>query len=44
MVVVPAGSFTMGSPPGEKDRDQWEEPQQVVTTSGLCLPAFTLSA
>jgi formylglycine-generating enzyme required for sulfatase activity len=31
MVVVPAGSFTMGSPPDEKDHDQDEEPQHVVT-------------
>jgi formylglycine-generating enzyme required for sulfatase activity len=31
MVVVPAGSFTMGSPGTEKDRDKDEDPQHVVT-------------
>jgi formylglycine-generating enzyme required for sulfatase activity len=31
MVVVPAGSFTMGSPAGEKDRKDNEEPQHIVT-------------
>jgi formylglycine-generating enzyme required for sulfatase activity len=33
MVVVPAGSFTMGSPVGEKDRSGSEGPQHVVTIS-----------
>jgi formylglycine-generating enzyme required for sulfatase activity len=31
MVVVPAGSFTMGSPDSEKGRNTWEGPQHVVT-------------
>jgi formylglycine-generating enzyme required for sulfatase activity len=31
MVVVPAGSFTMGSPDNEKDRDKDESPQHGVT-------------
>ena len=31
MVVVPAGSFTMGSPLTEKDRSGSEDPQHVVT-------------
>jgi formylglycine-generating enzyme required for sulfatase activity len=31
MVVVPAGSFTMGSPASEKDRRDTEGPQHVVT-------------
>jgi formylglycine-generating enzyme required for sulfatase activity len=31
MVVVPAGSFTMGSPNGEKARDKSEGPQHRVT-------------
>jgi formylglycine-generating enzyme required for sulfatase activity len=31
MVVVPAGSFTMGSPKSEKDRRDHEGPQHVVT-------------
>jgi formylglycine-generating enzyme required for sulfatase activity len=30
-VVVPAGSFTMGSPKIEKDRSDWEGPQHLVT-------------
>jgi formylglycine-generating enzyme required for sulfatase activity len=31
MMVVPAGSFTMGSPDSEKGRNSWEGPQHVVT-------------
>jgi formylglycine-generating enzyme required for sulfatase activity/uncharacterized caspase-like protein len=31
MVVVPAGSFTMGSPPGEEGRSDSEGPQRWVT-------------
>jgi formylglycine-generating enzyme required for sulfatase activity len=31
MMVVPAGSFTMGSPESEKGRNSWEGPQHVVT-------------
>jgi formylglycine-generating enzyme required for sulfatase activity len=31
MVVVPAGSFTMGSPSGKKERNSDEGPQHVVT-------------
>ena len=30
MVVVPAGTFIMGSPAGEKDRFEWEGPQHRV--------------
>jgi formylglycine-generating enzyme required for sulfatase activity len=33
MVVVPAGSFTMGSPESEQNRDDDEGPQHVVTIS-----------
>ena len=31
MVVVPAGSFTMGSPAGEEGRDDDEGPQRQIT-------------
>src|SRR5882762_715627 len=31
MVVVPAGSFTMGSPANEQDRDDIEGPQRQVS-------------
>jgi formylglycine-generating enzyme required for sulfatase activity len=31
MIVVPSGSFTMGSPPNEPNRDTDENPQRVVT-------------
>jgi formylglycine-generating enzyme required for sulfatase activity/uncharacterized caspase-like protein len=34
MVVMPAGSFTMGSPAGEKDRYDDEGPQHTVTIGG----------
>ena len=33
MVFVPPGTFTMGSPPGEADRDSDEGPQTAVTIS-----------
>jgi formylglycine-generating enzyme required for sulfatase activity len=33
MVVVPAGSFMMGSPDNEKGRNSWEGPQRVVTVA-----------
>jgi formylglycine-generating enzyme required for sulfatase activity/uncharacterized caspase-like protein len=33
MIVVPAGSFTMGSPTNEKGREEDEEPQHSVTIS-----------
>jgi formylglycine-generating enzyme required for sulfatase activity len=33
MVVVPAGQFTMGSPPGEKGRFDNEGPQRTVTVA-----------
>lgn len=35
MVAVPAGSFTMGSPAGEKGRDPDEGPQKVVQVSAF---------
>jgi formylglycine-generating enzyme required for sulfatase activity len=35
MVVVPAGSFTMGSPAGEKERSDAEGPQHTVTIGKL---------
>ena len=31
MLVVPAGSFMMGSPESEKGRNSWEGPQRMVT-------------
>src|SRR5688500_17146341 len=31
LLVVPAGQFLMGSPPGEPDRDDDEGPQHTVT-------------
>jgi formylglycine-generating enzyme required for sulfatase activity len=34
MVVVPAGSFTMGSPASENGHAIWEEPQHAVTFDG----------
>src|SRR5262245_43196002 len=30
MVVLPAGSFTMGSPANESGRNSWEYPQHLV--------------
>jgi formylglycine-generating enzyme required for sulfatase activity len=33
MMVIPVGSFTMGSPLDEKNRTRWEGPQHVVTIS-----------
>ena len=30
LMLIPAGEFTMGSPPGEKDRAPWEGPQHRV--------------
>jgi formylglycine-generating enzyme required for sulfatase activity len=44
MIVVPAGSFTMGSPPTEKGRDSSEEPQHEVTiTKPFAVSKFELT-
>lgn len=32
-VLIPAGTFSMGSPPEERGRHEWEGPQRVVTIS-----------
>ncbi len=35
MVVVPAGTFVMGSPPGESGREQYEGPQQKIVIARM---------
>ena len=37
MAYIPAGTFTMGSPRGEPERDPEDERQRVVTTEGFWL-------
>ncbi len=37
MVIIPAGSFTMGSPPEEPERTEAEGPQRKVTVSAFAL-------
>jgi formylglycine-generating enzyme required for sulfatase activity len=44
MIVVPAGSFTMGSPPTEKGHVDLEEPQHPVTIAkAFAVSKFTLT-
>jgi|HubBroStandDraft_5_1064220.scaffolds.fasta_scaffold15765_2 formylglycine-generating enzyme required for sulfatase activity len=44
MIVVPAGAFTMGSPPGEKGSSNFEHPQHtVVITKPFAVSKFELT-
>jgi formylglycine-generating enzyme required for sulfatase activity len=40
MVVIPAGSFTMGSLPGVQGRDKWESPQLSVSITRFAISRF----
>lgn len=44
MVWIPAGTFTMGSPPDEPAGYSWEGPQTAVTTTRICLHWWRLCA
>jgi formylglycine-generating enzyme required for sulfatase activity len=43
MVPIPAGSFLMGSPNGEKNREKNEGPQQRITLSAFWMGAYEVS-
>jgi formylglycine-generating enzyme required for sulfatase activity len=43
MVSIPGGSFMMGSPKGEAERLESEEPQQAVTLSSFCLGKYPVT-
>jgi formylglycine-generating enzyme required for sulfatase activity len=43
MVVIPAGSFVMGSPEGEKDRGTHEGPQRTVSISRFAAGKFEVT-
>ena len=43
MIVVPSGSFLMGSPPDEEDRRATEGPQRAVTVPSFALAATTVT-
>src|SRR5690606_18776839 len=43
MVVIPGGSFTMGSPPAEKDRDGDEGPQRSVSVGRFALGRYAVT-
>ncbi|MEH2336178.1 SUMF1/EgtB/PvdO family nonheme iron enzyme [Nostoc sp.] len=43
MVQILAGSFNMGSPPGEKDRETIEEPQHVVNVPAFFIGKFEVT-
>ena len=44
MVVIPAGSFTMGSPPGEAGREDYEGPQHHVSiAAGLAVSKYEVT-
>ena len=41
MVLIPAGEFMMGSPPGEGDRD--ERPQRKVYVDSFCMDKYEVA-
>ena len=43
MVVIPAGSFLMGSPPGERDRYKIEGPQHQVTVGRFAMGRYEVT-
>lgn len=43
MLVIPAGSFTMGSPASEPGRDDWEGPQRQVSIRQFAVGKFDVT-
>ncbi|NER95649.1 MAG: SUMF1/EgtB/PvdO family nonheme iron enzyme [Symploca sp. SIO1B1] len=43
MVVIPAGSFQMGSPETEEERSKSESPQHQVTVASFCLGKYPIT-
>ncbi|MBD2252904.1 SUMF1/EgtB/PvdO family nonheme iron enzyme [Nostoc parmelioides] len=43
MVQIPGGTFTMGSPESEKDRDSDESPQRQVTVPGFFMGKYAVT-
>jgi len=43
MVVIPAGSFQMGSPDTEEERSKSESPQHQVTVASFCLGKYPIT-
>jgi len=43
MVEIPGGTFVMGSPPTEKDRESSESPQHTVTIQSFFMGKFTIT-
>ena len=43
MVSIPGGSFIMGSPAGEKEREKNEDPQHEVTVKTFCMGKYAVT-
>jgi formylglycine-generating enzyme required for sulfatase activity len=43
LVAIPAGSFTMGTPPGQADRTPWDVEHEVEITQPFCMGAHEVT-